>query len=90
MAAKPRPRTSAPTDPDAPSKGIPATGVVLHDGLTLVEVADAADLSALLADPRLGDLVVTRLSATEAAVLPEHHQAFVKALLRAGHTPKVS
>ena len=53
------------------------------------EVAEAADLSALLADPRLGDLVVTRLSETEAAVLPEHHQAFVKALLKAGHTPKV-
>lgn len=82
MAAKPRPRTSVPHDP-AP------TGVVLHHGLTLVEVADAADLSALLADPRLGDLVAARLSGTEAAVLPEHHQAFVKALLKAGHTPKV-
>lgn len=89
MAAKPRPRTSAPTDP-SPAKSVASSdGVVLHDGLTLLEVAEAADLSALLADPRLGDLVVTRLSGTEAAVLPEHHQAFVKALLRAGHTPKV-
>lgn len=83
MAAKPRARTPAPTDPS------PSYGVVLHDGLTLVEVADAADLNVILADPRLGDLVVMRLSDTEAAVLPEHHQAFVKALLRAGHTPKV-
>ncbi len=89
MAAKPRPRTPAPTDPASLKGATHPNGVVLHDGLTLLEVADAADLSAILADPRLGDLVVTRLSATEAAVLPEHHQAFVKALLKAGHTPKV-
>ena len=89
MAAKPRPRPPAPTDRASPKDVTPPNGVVLHDGLTLLEVAEAADLSAILADPRLGDLVVTRLSATEAAVLPEHHQAFVKALLKAGHTPKV-
>lgn len=89
MAAKPRPRTPASTDPSPPKDVTPPNGVVLHDGLTLLEVAEAADLSALLADPRLGDLVVVRLSGTEAAVLPEHHQAFVKALLKAGHTPKV-
>ena len=89
MAAKPRPRTSAPTNLSPLQDVTPPNGVILHDGLTLVEVAEAADLSAILADPRLGDLVVTRLSATEAAVLPEHHQAFVKALLKAGHTPKV-
>ena len=89
MAAKPRPRTPASTDLSPPKDVTPPNGVVLHDGLTLLEVAEAADLSALLADPRFGDLVVMRLSGTEAAVLPEHHQAFVKALLKAGHTPKV-
>jgi hypothetical protein len=61
----------------------------LHEGLTLVEVADAADLTAIQADARLRGFILTRLSPTEAVVLPQHSQAFVKALLKAGHTPKV-
>jgi membrane protein YqaA with SNARE-associated domain len=62
---------------------------VLHEGLTLVEVADAADLTAMQADARLKDFILARLSPTEAVVLPQHSQAFLKALLKAGHTPKV-
>ncbi len=70
---------------------VPVAGeVVLHEGLTLIEVADAADLTAIQADTRLKDFILTRLSPTEAVVLPQHSQAFVKALLKAGHTPKVS
>ncbi len=69
---------------------LPAAGeVVLHEGLTLLEVADPADLSAIQADARLKDFILTRLSPTEAVVLPQHSQALVKALLKAGHTPKV-
>lgn len=69
---------------------LPAAGeVALHEGLTLLEVADPADLSAIQADARLKDFILTRLSPTEAVVLPQHSQAFVKALLKAGHTPKV-
>ncbi len=69
---------------------VPVAGeVVLHEGLTLVEVADAADLTAIQADSRLKNFILTRLSPTEAVVLPQHSQAFLKALLKAGHTPKV-
>ena len=63
--------------------------VVLHEGLTLIEVADAADLTSIQADSRLKDFILTRLSPTEALVLPQHNQAFLKALLKAGHTPKL-
>ena len=63
--------------------------VVLHEGLTLVEVSDEAELSALQADARLKAFISARLSPTEAVVLPQHHQSFLKALLKAGHTPKV-
>ena len=70
---------------------VPVAGeVVLHEGLTLVTVADAADLTAIQADVRLKDFILTRLSPTEAVMLPQHSQTFLKALLKAGHTPKVS
>jgi hypothetical protein len=69
---------------------VPVAGeVVAHEGLTLVEVADAADLAAIQADARLGGFILTRLSPTAAVVLPQHSQTFLKALLKAGHTPKV-
>ena len=63
--------------------------VALHDGLTLIEVSDEADLTALQADKRLKDFILARLSPTEAVVLPQHSQPLIKALLKAGHTPKV-
>ena len=64
--------------------------VVLHEGLTLIEVSDEAELTALQADARLKDFILARLSPTEAVVLPQHSQSLLKALLKAGHTPKVS
>jgi len=64
--------------------------VVAHQNLTLVEVSDPAELSSFLADKRLKDYILTTLSPTEALVLPEHSKAFIAALQKAGHTPKVS
>ncbi len=93
MPAKGAKRTPkrAPAPPQADTlEPVPVAGeVVLHEGLTLIEVADEADLTAMQADARLKDFILARLSPTEAVVLPQHSQAFLKALLKAGHTPKV-
>ncbi len=62
---------------------------VAHSPLTLLRTSEAADLEALLADGRIKPLVLLRLSPTVAVVLPEQHQALLKALKQAGHTPKV-
>ncbi len=79
-----------PAPPHNSLEPLPVAGeVVAHEGLTLLEVADPADLSAIQADARLKAFILTRLSPTEAVVLPQHSQALVKALLKAGHTPKV-
>lgn len=89
--SKRTPATAAVSLQAAQLEPVPVVGeVVLHEGLTLIEVADAADLTAIQADARLKDFILTRLSPTEAVVLPQHSQAFLKALLKAGHTPKVS
>ena len=91
MPAKTKRKPSVRTKTEAADAAfLPGAGeVVLHEGLTLLEVADPADLSAIHADARLKDLILTRLSPTEAVVLPQHSQTLVKALLKAGHTPKV-
>jgi hypothetical protein len=81
--------TAVSTSPERLEPVSVAGEVVLHEGLTLIEVAEAADLTAIQADSRLKDFILTRLSPTEAVVLPQHSQAFLKALLKAGHTPKV-
>lgn len=89
MPAKTKRASTRHTATD-PLGSLPAAGeVVLHEGLTLLEVADPADLAAIQADARLKDFILTRLSPTEAVVLPQHSGAFLKALLKAGHTPKV-
>jgi hypothetical protein len=89
--AKRTPANAAVSSQTDQLEPVPVVGeVVLHEGLTLIEVADAADLTAMQADARLKDFILTRLSPTEAVVLPQHSQAFLKALLKAGHTPKVS
>lgn len=90
MPAKTKRVPATAASPSDSLEPLPAAGeVVLHEGLTLLEVADPADLSAIQADARLKDFILTRLSPTEAVVLPQHSQALVKALLKAGHTPKV-
>jgi hypothetical protein len=73
-------KAKSPADPNAP---------ILHTGLTLVEVDEPELLEELAADPRLGPLIITRLSDRAAVVAPGDADRFVKLLLKAGHTPKV-
>ena len=83
--------TSKTTKANYQHEPLPKKGeVVAHENLTLIEVADPADLSSFLADKRLKDYILTTLSPTEAVVLPEHSKAFITALQKAGHTPKLS
>lgn len=63
--------------------------VTLHQHLTIIEVTDPADLTSLLADPRLAKHVVARLGSTAAAVLPQSVPRLLMAMLKAGHTPRV-
>ena len=72
----------------APSDG-GSDAPTLHIGLTLVEVDEPELLEELAADPRVGPLIVTRLSDRVAVVAPGGADKIVKLLLKAGHTPKV-
>jgi hypothetical protein len=63
--------------------------VAVHDGLALIEVADPADLAALLADPRLAELVLARIGENAAVALPQVAPRLLQALVQAGHTPTV-
>jgi len=63
--------------------------VAVHDGLALIEVADPADLAALLADPRLAELVLARIGENAAVALPQVAPRLLLALIQAGHTPTV-
>ncbi len=65
------------------------SGVVLHTNLTLIEVADPLLLEELRADRRLAPLLVAQLSDRVAVVKPGEEEGIMRALLRAGHTPKV-
>lgn len=59
--------------------------VALHEGLALIEVADSADLSALLADPRLAELVLARIGERAAVALPHLAPRLLLAMAKAGH-----
>ena len=65
------------------------SGLVLHTNLTLIEVADPLLLEELRADRRLAPLLVAQLSDRVAVVKPGEEEGVMRALLRAGHTPKV-
>jgi len=67
----------------------PTSGLVLHTNLTLIEVADPLLLEELRADRRLAPLLVAQLSDCVAIVKPGAEEAVMRALLKAGHTPKV-
>ena len=67
----------------------PASGLVLHTNLTLIEVADPLLLEELRADRRLAPLLVAQLSDRVVLVKPGDEEGVVRALLKAGHTPKV-
>jgi hypothetical protein len=64
-------------------------GAVLHTNLTLIEVADPLLLEELRADRQLGPLLVAQLSDRVAVVKPGGGEWVMRALLKAGHTPKV-
>lgn len=68
---------------------VQTSGVVLHTNLTLIEVADPLLLGELRADHRLAPLLVAQLSDRVAVVKPGEEEGAMRALLRAGHTPKV-
>jgi len=61
-----------------------------HRPLGLLEVQDKADLDALLADPKLAAQITLRLDDRFALVLPVHLERLQAALLKAGHTPRLS
>jgi hypothetical protein len=63
--------------------------VAIHEGLTLIEVADPADLTALLADPRLGELVLARIGDRAAVALPQVATVLLLAMAKAGHIATV-
>jgi hypothetical protein len=63
--------------------------IAAHMNLTLIEVADPTDLSALMADSRVGSLIAARLSDLSAIVTPDKTDALLKALKDGGHTPKI-
>ena len=61
----------------------------LHLNAAVVEVAEAAQLAELAADPRIRRYLLARLSDTVALVDPGRARDLEAALLDAGHTPKV-
>ena len=62
---------------------------LLHTHLTLVETAEPELLEELLADRRVGPLLVARLSDCVAVVAPGHAEEARRWLLKAGHTPRI-
>ncbi|MDX2043561.1 MAG: hypothetical protein SF097_20255 [Acidobacteriota bacterium] len=76
------------TAPLAPVKAaLPAP--LLHTHLTLVETAEPELLEELLADRRVGPLLVARLSDCVAVVAPGNSKEVQRWLLKAGHTPRI-
>lgn len=63
--------------------------VAVHEGLAVIEVADAADLAALLADPRLAELVLARLGERAAVALPQVAPLLLLAMAKAGLIPTI-
>ena len=61
-----------------------------HRPLGLLEVQDKSDLDALLADPKLAPQITLRLDDRFALVLPAQLERLQAALLKAGHTPRLS
>lgn len=68
---------------------LPAGGVVVHEGLALLEVAEPADLAALLGNPRFADLVLARVGERAVVVLPHLAPRLLLALAKAGYVATV-
>ncbi len=62
---------------------------ILHTNLPLLQVNDARDLDALLADAVVAQCLLTRLSDTVALVAPEMFDALNERLLKLRHLPRV-
>ncbi len=62
---------------------------MLHRDLTVIEVTDATDLTSLLSDTRMAELVLARIGTTAAVVEPRNVPKLLAALQKAGHTPTV-
>ena len=66
-----------------------ANGMVLHENVPLIEVADGVLLDGLLADRTTSRWIAARLSERVAVVMPGSQDAIVERLRRQGHLPKV-
>ncbi|GGJ88681.1 hypothetical protein [Deinococcus aquiradiocola] len=89
-AATPKRRGRPPKPPAAPPDPLAGvTRLTAHRPLALLEVQDAADLDALMQDPRLTPHIAARLDPLFALVLPASVERLQAALLKAGHTPKL-
>jgi hypothetical protein len=62
---------------------------LLHTRLALVETAEPELMEELLADRRIGPLLVARLSDRVAVVAPGAAREVQRWLLKAGHTPRI-
>lgn len=68
----------------------PAPGeVVLHHGLTVIEASTEADLVAVMNDSRLAPLVVARIGARAALVLPGAAPQLLLEMKRSGRSATV-
>ena len=67
---------------------MPKTAVI-HENIPIIEVADAAALDHLLADPAVADAIVERLAPTVAVVDPAKVEVLTERLLKLGHLPRV-
>jgi hypothetical protein len=86
---KPKPASPAASiAPLAPAEAA-IEAPLLHTHLTLVETAEPELLEELLADRRIGPLLVARLSDCVAVVAPGNAKEAHRWLLKAGHTPRI-
>ncbi len=98
QSAAPEPVSSPPAKrgrkpkslPDAAQPSFGVGKLTAHRPLGLLEVQEKADLDALLADPRLSPHIAMRLGDHFALVLPASLERLQAALLKVGHTPKLT
>jgi hypothetical protein len=72
-----------------PQRDQPDPPPILHANLPILETADPFLLAEIKADPRLGPLILAELSDRVAVIHPGSGDAFLRQLLKSGHTPRV-
>ena len=65
------------------------SSTVLHENVSLIEVADGVLLDALLADRTTSRWIAARLSERVAVIMPGTQDALIERLRRQGQLPKV-